>query len=121
MKLQLTKEQSRNLIDLGVPKEKASLIQPTDSYEIDDLIITNGVPIFNLTDLLEMLPKEIECKYGLTPIVITFGGTCNGDEVDGWFAYYDDILETIEIGSNELIDALYKLIVYVLENKLLKL
>lgn len=62
MKTKLTKEESQYLIDLGVPKEKASLILPTDSYEIEDIFsIINGVPIFKLEDFLngEILPKEI--------------------------------------------------------------
>lgn len=50
MKIELTKEQSEHLIELGVPKEKANAKISYGFLGYD--------PIFRLTDLLEILPKE---------------------------------------------------------------
>lgn len=110
MKTELTKEQSAHLIKLGVPKIKATCEIP----------IGDGEYVFRLTDLLEILPKEIESKYGLTPITITFGGICKGEGVDKWFAYYDDVIETLENCAEDLIDALYELTVWAIKNGHLK-
>lgn len=107
MKAKLIPEESQHLIDLGVPKEKASLILPTDSYEIEDISIINGVPIFKLEDFLngEILPKEIETKDGDVCLDIQMMNEtcCVSYEYifsGGCIAYYEE---------KELIDALYKL------------
>ena len=63
MKQQLTKEQSRKLIELGVPTEKASssVVEETQG---------NGCswtyPVFTTGDLQELLPKEIGNGCGMT-------------------------------------------------------
>lgn len=51
VKTELTREQSQHLIDLGVPKEKASSVEQIPDYDN---------PIFTLTDLLDLLPKRLE-------------------------------------------------------------
>lgn len=111
MKTQLTKEQSQHLIDLGVPKEKASLILPTDSYEMEDISITTGIPIFKLEDFLnsEILPKEIEDdEYDWwMEFYIHFSAP-----QQKWFVAYHDMSErgvSFVRYSEELIDALYEL------------
>lgn len=59
MKTELTKEESQHLLDLGVPKEKAS---GTFKVFDDDDTLFYTQPIFKLEDFLngEILPKEIE-------------------------------------------------------------
>lgn len=59
MKTELTKEESQHLLDLGVPKEKASdTLSEGDGY----FATTNYYPIFKLKDFLngEILPKTIK-------------------------------------------------------------
>lgn len=118
MKTQLTKEQSQHLIDLGVPKEKASIrhIELTlEEYQV-----------FNLTDLLGILPKEIEYKEEIfslmCPIDITYGIDTSEDP-NVWVASYDDYGETgfeSQFCHKELIDSLYELCVWTIENGYLK-
>ena len=123
MKTQLTREESRHLLDLGVPKEKASGI---DIDNFDNMVLLaaeakgngNGdktirslsTPIFKLEDFLngEILPKEImlEKQHGLD-----FGWDfC----LNKWVARYcdEDALCPYEYAwylKEELIDALYQL------------
>lgn len=103
MKTQLTKEQSAHLINLGVPKEKAS------EFDHDC-----RVDVFSLTDLLEILPKEIEYQDLKYQIRIEWD--------EEWYADYveDGYSGVITAKAEELIDALYELCVWCLESKYLK-
>lgn len=107
MKTQLTKEQSQHLIDLGVPKEKAS-----DKISYGFL---GYDPIFTLTDLLEILPKEIELDRKpkhFAQLNILY-------RLRKWWVEYQDIILSVKI-KEELIDSLYELCVWTIENKYLK-
>ena len=88
MKTELTTEQSKHLIGLGAPDEKASLC----GYRKN--------PIFKLADLLEILPKKIDGKNRIIE-----------SDVKGHFAYYCGAIEIIgwRHAEEELIDALYQL------------
>lgn len=102
MKKRLTKEQSAHLISLGVPKEKAS-----DKISYGFL---GYDPIFNLTDLLGILPKEM------------FGSDINMEWhkiPQKWMVCYAWKSNTVFF-KEELIDALYELCVWTIENKYLK-
>ena len=103
MKTALTPKESKHLISLGVPKEKASEIE-CDQWE-------ECTPIFSLEDFLngEILPKETEGKYGTSVLVMTFGGSDLISNIQEWFAYYDGIIESYRYHAEELIDALYQL------------
>ena len=108
MKTKLTTEQSKHLIELGVPEEKATRVEFYGAYK------TN--PIFTLTDLLDILPKEIEPKNGNACLEIQmFNDTCcvsyEYTGHGGCKAYFD---------ADELIDALYELVVWCIENSHLK-
>lgn len=117
MKNQLTKQQSQHLLELGVPREKM-----TQLVEHKGLI-----PIvertFRLTDLLEILPKEIKPNKGWQKadyyeLVITH------TKEDEWDVNYyswncEEFLSNIP-ETHELIDALYELTVWCLENGHLK-
>lgn len=120
MKTTLTKEQSQHLIDLGIPKAKAS-----DIEEYSDPISQwthRGAPIFKLEDFLngEILPKEImlDKEHGLD-----FGWDFYANK---WVAQYCDedylcLYEKAQYYAEELIDALYELTVWCIKNKYLKL
>lgn len=125
MKTQLTKEQSQQLIDLGVPKEKASakeIIKPGEFVARDNLgntitRIPETTPIFRFTDLLEILPKEIERDYITYTLCISYGCDIPGSNHDTWFAYYDELDDLEPAYAEELIDVLYELCIKCLENK----
>lgn len=120
MKDKLTPEQSQRLIELGVDASKASKVHHVDPYGLDDAVATNQ-PIFDLSDVLSLLPKEIKHKgdpYGLD---------INWD--DSWSASYFNAVNFVtpyKEGSiafeqaPELIDALYELLVWCIANKYLK-
>lgn len=110
MKTALTTEQTQHLLELGVPKERASIKE--DMY---------GPALFKLTDILEILPNKISYNHDNCFLMIirdvfgnyyvgyafeTFDGPtfCNGCEFGG-----------------ELIDALYELTVWCVKNKLIVL
>ena len=111
MKSKLTPEQSQRLIELGVDPSKVSEFEYLDPYGLDDAIPT-GVPIFTLSDILSLLPKEVRNEELEVKLVL------EGLD-DHWRASY------VFIGSfdvrqyydaPELIDALYELLIWVLKN-----
>lgn len=126
MKTQLTKEQSQHLIDLGVPKEKAS------EFGIDDysssspingglIIYGDDYPIFTLTDLLEILPKEIDLKFSDERIAHSyFKITVYKNEWIASYEFYEPVQGAYTVKKEELIDSLYELCVWCLENGYLK-
>lgn len=63
MKRSLTKEQSARLIEQGVPREKASTVEQIPDYDN---------PIFTLTDILEILPKEIKIENKENRLITEF-------------------------------------------------
>lgn len=113
MKVELTREQSTHLIELGVSADKATKF--AGLWEIKD-----GKPIvlsrFTLTDVMKLLPKEIyseerEIFYYLT---MTMGAHTSN-------ASYKHAGYTKGFGptkyEKELIDALYELLVWTIKNK----
>lgn len=113
MKTQLTKEQSKHLIDLGVNEDMATYFDNEYDWSINDY-----PRYFTLIDLLEILPKEIkgeevnnEYKEALLSI----------DYMDkGWNCAYNGLVYKGGISYNKkLIDALYELTVWCLENSYL--
>ncbi len=116
MKTELTIEQSQRLIELGVNPDLASK-KVIKKYQITENEIQYA--IFSLTDLLEILPKHIivddeECyiRYSV----------CSMGE---WEATYDPerwlYANRADVAyADELIDALYKLLIWVISNRLIK-
>lgn len=110
MKKELTQDQSLHLLELGVSKEMASKIDnnyypiPGNKFNIEI------IPIFTFTDLIEILPKEIEGKHFNHHLSINFGCDMPEAEHDIWFAYYDDLNDMTPPHASELIDALYELV-----------
>ena len=116
MKTTLTPSQSQRLIELGVDPSMAS-----DNTELGAWADSEyGKPLFTLTDILALLPKEIESNVLSIIAVQLVVGT---DEVaDGWTATYvaEDMISAYGNKSicpaSELIDALYNLLCWVLKN-----
>lgn len=122
MKTELTTEQSHHLIELGVPKEKASEVENGGAgNEVDKYIYT-----FTLTDLLVILPKEIvvtilnkyqeeiKAKHRFTFEWLGYGYLVGYKE----FAINPNLIT--KFMADELIDALYELTVWCIENGHLK-
>lgn len=109
MKNELSVEESAKLIELGVDQTLASGIQYADTGEIRGGIELPPVPkpVFRLTDILAILPKEIDGHY-------LNMSACAKE----WHAYYEKIEilgRRIILRTNsapELIDALNKLLIW---------
>ena len=130
MKQQLTKEQSRRLIELGVPTEKASssVVEETQG---------NGCswtyPVFTIGDLLEVLPKDIRVEKSWGESLI-YDININVKHRKWWVSYRYDIYQEDVFGREEytgcydegifsggqLIDALFDLVVWCVENGYIK-
>lgn len=101
MKTQLTPEQSRHLSKLGCKFPYNVAIQDDNG----DFYI-----IVTLTDLLEILPKEIKVDNTIFNLNMDFWN----DKV------FVGVFPLIIKRNNELIDALYELLCWVIENNYLK-
>lgn len=108
MKTQLTREQSDKLIELGIPVDKQSGRDFNSPYQ----------GVFILTDLLEILPKEIITKNN------SYHAFLNMYIIDEmWIAVYEYIAFDSDIvvkNTKELIDALYELLLWAIEERYLK-
>ena len=128
MKTLLTIEESAKLIELGVDPKMASKKEDAQSYydwccgrepNPDDI-----KPIFDLSDLLSILPKEIEDSN--LNIISTQVDIKNHKKVSGWMVTYVDSYNDLAFGDEsvfqapELIDALNQLAIYCLENNHIK-
>lgn len=118
MKTELTIEQSARLAELGVDPKMASGLTI-----FDDPVSQwthRGKLIFTLTDLLAILPKEIDTNLGTITLSIIASDLSDGG--NNWTACYidKDIVAPFEItvfAAPELIDALYQLLIWCLEIK----
>lgn len=119
MKTELTKEQSQHLIDLGVPEKMASceLVESMEQVYGDK----PRIKIFTQTDLLEMLPKYIDCEVEGTKYAADFVFFWNNRFLH-YEAGYDlfDMWDKSHRCTDELIDALYELTVWCIANGYLK-
>ncbi len=110
MKTQLTAEESAKLIELGVSPGKANGLW---------LPGTDAIIPFALSDLIDILPKEIRhngCTYKLNIDYPPIG------MVAARYNTEDDDLDSLKgYMCEELIDALYSLLVWRLEKGYVKL
>ena len=125
MKTVLTPEESQRLIALGIDPKFAS-------ESVGSMAIGNGVrgitklpspqPIFNIADILSILPKEIIADTIMGenfPCALTIRWDENRKV---WHCAYECLPLPLNVGeSPELIDALYSLLIWCLENKIIKL
>lgn len=114
MKTTLTIEQSAELIKRGVSKDKASCESCATS--VGSVVRTPIQPTFTLTDLLSLLPVDIYYEHKTYELAMRF-------IFEKWHVEYsfnfDDILEIKP--ANELIDALYEMLLWCLDNNHVKL
>lgn len=119
MKDQVTSiEQSKRLIELGVPADRASMVyRKTNIVGIVRLEVKKGkggvvAPTFTVADLLELLPSVIF-------IAIRFNPTLEKTGEDGWDFEFGQISEDEEYGfahNKSLIDLLVGRIEWVVSN-----
>lgn len=109
MKRKLNKEQTQHLIDLGIAKEKA-----TGRVEIQNGNIGDFEYVFTTDDLLEILPKEIELTDRVYNLDIVFWS----NEVIGLYSI-GAMFPIMIKSSEELIDVLYELLCWVIDNNYL--
>lgn len=117
MKTKLTIEQSTNLIEHGIKEYKATAWMNITEFS------PNDYPVFTLADLLSILPKMIETEIQnvrrIVQLEIRWYGDC-------WLVRYSDLHgdivddKTPPVFASELIDALYSMAVWLIENKLLQ-
>lgn len=123
MRTTLTIEQSATLISKGISAERASAFD--DIRTVIDSVPTfcpGTVPIFTLADLLSLLPKELDTTYLLTIV----GGSKYWYANYAWNECYDrDWSKDDELGlftgEKELIDALYNLLLWIIDHNHVKL
>lgn len=119
MKTTLTIEQSKKLIELGVDAKLASIKEFVPIHP--EVLKGNAeyakpwgwMPKFRLEDLLSILPKEIEVDKVTLSLVIEWQG-------GKWYAcYMGHGYMKADFYAPELLDALYQLLIWVLENNYL--
>lgn len=111
MKTNLTSEQSQRLIELGVDPSKAS--EKTKVYEPIDVNHrwVSKVPIFDLSDVLALLPKEATLN-GITDNLTII---IEPKRVLAGYPFYHS--DEAMFYAPELIDALFELLVWCITNK----
>lgn len=118
IKDKLTLEQSQRLIDWGIDPTEAS--EKAKVYETIDAKHRweSEMPVFSLSDILRLLPREIRDAEIWEHFYLTIETDCNNT----WLATYREycggeiVMEIGEKVAPELIDALYELLVWVLQN-----
>ena len=116
MKTALNPEQSATLIAKGISADKASEIK-----EYDDEVSQwthRGTPIFTLADILGLLPKEIERDTINCGLDIYYSPIGSYFWRASYLTYsYSEIqYVAVEKNEEELIDALYSLLCWVIDN-----
>lgn len=105
MRTTLTAQESATLISKGVSTERAS------EYEEGNF---EDIPIYNIADLLSLLPKKIDDSYHLK---------IQSCDWPTWTVCYIDFQSGAKgwCQSMELIDALYKLLLWAIDHNHVKL
>ena len=124
MKTTLTPEQSATLIAKGISADKASgqgekIYKPTTLQNGSIKRVFDGyAPIFTLADLISLTPKKItfghrtNCRLKIQPIISAKDAT---SEV--WQACYLHTSLKANAEADELIDALYELLLWCIDNR----
>lgn len=117
MKTELTVEQSARLIELGVARSKASENTEVGAWADSGY----GKPIFTLADILAMLPKELcerrdgirwDCHLSMCGYNGTWGAMYRLDSGDDFLVVFE---------SPDLIDTLYELLIWCINEKYIDL
>lgn len=112
MKTVLTREQSDKLLELGVPADKAGIT-------LHNVQFTHTTYIFTLTDLLQILPNNIRVENNDYRAYLEISAV----EDNLYYVSYEyvEFGGAVEIkNASELIDALYELLLWVIEEGYLK-
>lgn len=109
MKQQLTKEQSRRLIELGVPTEKASA-SVVEETQGDGHSWT--YPVFTIGDLLDVLPKFNRGRLTIMRDNDKWAVGNMYDLNDNKDSVYQGGVWKLVSRKKELIDALFEFVVY---------
>ena len=121
MKLTLTIEESQRLIELGVDAKLASWREFVDKTEEDpnQFLKIEELPRFTLTDILAILPKEIKTDDSVMGADFICTLRMNWDaEWKMWHTGYTALPRPAEVGiAPELIDALYQLLIWCIDNR----
>ena len=103
MKDRLTKSQSERLIELGIPKEKASVKHIELTLE--------EYRVFSLVDLLSILPKEVDITLSDGSINHAYLKILGyGDEWNASYEHYEPHQGAYTSKHKELIDCIYGLL-----------
>lgn len=122
MKNQVTTiEQSRRLLELGIPAEKASMAW-IDRDQVHTLDFRGSVnyeiyPAYTVADLLGMMPMRIDAKDADGDICFLYLNMSRGEE--NWEVYYNDALgmcELVRLCGNSLIDCFIAAIEWIVSN-----
>lgn len=111
MKTELTVEQSQRLFSLGIPLEKASIFRTDCPARVAGF---RDEHLFTIKDLVELVPKVVEDYEQVFNFRMEYFSSCNewyvGHYIYGICLQSDFSWQGFH--SPELIDALYKLIVW---------
>lgn len=123
MKTELTLEQSAKLIELGVDASLASKcqVQHEADFEVETKIVPhdefcyemaslNPQPIFTLTDILTILPKEVIYNRVSENLTIFI----DNNKSTATYPFYNS--NDADFESPELIDSLYQLLIWTITN-----
>lgn len=125
MKTTLTIQESAELIKRGVSERRAtsSVWSPSENAYIH--------PTFTLADLLSLLPKEIEVDFpnadggiDTEDCYLCTQWCINGDYADNhqWCVFYTPGFQVVgDSCAKELIDALYKCLIWAIDHNHVKL
>lgn len=146
MKTTLTIQESATLISKGVSPERASMVcmdfNGTYAYVcggeaqtvrdcVNGKFYVEESRVFTLTDLLSLLPKEIEVDFpdadggiDIEDCYLCTQWCINGDYADNhqWCVFYTPGFQVVgDSCAKELIDALYKLLLWAIDRNHVKL
>lgn len=123
MKTKLTLEESARLIELGIDLKMASEREFVDKTEINSnqFLEIEEYPRFTLADIISILPTEIIADTIMGedfPCALTIRWDENRKV---WHCAYECLPHPLNVGiSTELIDALYQLLIWVIESGYVK-
>lgn len=146
MKTTLTIQESAELIKRGVSADKASMVcmdfngtyayvfgdeEQTVRYCVNDQFYVEENRVFTLADLFSLLPKEIDVDFPNADGGIDTEDCClctqwciNGDYADNhqWCVFYTPGFQVVgDSCAKELIDALYKCLIWAIDHNHVKL
>jgi hypothetical protein len=105
MKQYTTPEQTAKLIELGFEKPKNRLVKQRFDRSTSSWIVVGEEGDYSIGELIEMLPKEMDCELGDLGLSIENNIY---EQPNEWIVSYDGRHQT---NSIELVDALYDMVV----------